>query len=101
MFPNQEYRIAIPFWYLAYILIPTFTIGYYFFGLVATAAFNSGLGLSQIFYDSMHFWFHFGGDFKIKWFQELKEKHMRHHYRDKDKDFGVTSSFWDYVFDSI
>jgi hypothetical protein len=38
------------------------------FGIVPTAAFNSGLILGQIFYDSMHFWFHFGGDFKIKFF---------------------------------
>ena len=101
MFSNQEFRIVIPLWHLAKLGIIGFTTEYFLFGLVPALGFNSGLFLSQIFYDSMHFWFHFGGDFKIKWFQELKEKHMRHHYRDKTKDFGVTSSFWDYVFDSI
>jgi hypothetical protein len=101
MFPNQEYRIAIPLWHIAKVTIPCFTIEYYLFGLVAASGINAGLLVAHIFYDSMHFWFHFGGDFKIKWFQELKEKHMRHHYRDKTKDFGVTTSFWDYVFDTI
>ena len=49
----------------------------------------------------MHFWFHFGGDFKIKFFQDMKEKHMRHHYRDKSKDFTVTTPIWDIVFDTV
>jgi 4-hydroxysphinganine ceramide fatty acyl 2-hydroxylase len=101
MFSNQEYRIVIPLWHIAKVTAIWFTLEYLAFGLVFAMAFNSGLLLAQIFYDSMHFWFHFGGDFKIKWFQDLKEKHMRHHYRDKTKDFGVTTSFWDYVFDTI
>ena len=101
MFANQEYRIVIPLWHICKVIIPTYIVLYFLFGAVVALDFNAGLGLAQLFYDSMHFWFHFGGDFKIKFFQDLKEKHMRHHYRDKTKDFGVTSSFWDYVFDTI
>lgn len=101
MFTNQEYRIVIPLWHLFKVVSVGFTLEYYFLGLVFASGFNSGLLLAQIFYDSMHFWFHFGGDFKFKWFQELKEKHMKHHYRDKTKNFGVTTSFWDFVFDTI
>lgn len=101
MFANQEFRIVIPLWHVAYVIISGFLVEQYLFGTVIAAAFNSGLLLTQVFYDSIHFWFHFGGDFKIKFFQDMKEKHMRHHYRDKTKDFGVTSSFWDYVFDTI
>jgi len=25
---------------------------------------------------------------------------MRHHYRHKHKEFGVSNGFWDYVFDT-
>jgi 4-hydroxysphinganine ceramide fatty acyl 2-hydroxylase len=101
MFANQEYRIVIPLWYVAKIMVPSFLAEYFLFGTVAAGALSSGFLISHVFYDSMHFWFHFGGDFKIKMFQDLKEKHMRHHYREKSKDFGVTTSFWDYVFDTI
>ena len=101
MFANQEFRIVIPLWHVAKVIIGTGIIELYFFGLVPTVAYNGGLMLAQIFYDSMHFWFHFGGDFKFKPFQDLKEKHMRHHYRDKNIDYGVTTNFWDHVFDTI
>jgi len=101
MFANQEYRIVIPLFFVAKTVAPGLLLGWYFLGPEASFAFYSGLLLAYIWYDTMHFWFHFGGDFKIKWFQELKEKHMRHHYRDKHNDYGVTSSFWDYVFDTI
>ena len=101
MFANQEYIIAVSLPIISkhasfYIFLETLV-----FGIVRTMAVNSGFFLAFIFYDSMHFWFHFGGDFKIKFFQDLKEKHMKHHYRDRRKDFGVTSSFWDYVFDTV
>ena len=101
MFANQEYRIVIPLWHIAKVMIPSYTVEYFLFGTVPAASFSAGLLLAQVFYDSMHFWFHFGGDFKWKVFQDLKEKHMKHHYRDKNNNFGVTTTFWDYVFDTL
>ena len=107
MFPNQEYRIVVSLPHIAKITLAFWTImipfGYFFFnfpysGLVFTFALDSGVIAGQIYYDTLHFWFHFGGDFKFKWMQRLKEKHMVHHYRDIDGDFGVTTCFWDHVF---
>ena len=36
----------------------------------------------------------------IPWIQAMRDRHMRHHYRHKDREFGVTTGFWDYVFDT-
>ena len=101
MFSNQEYRIVVSLTYTFRIVVMAFVVEYFILGPIAAAAFTSGLIISQIYYDTMHFWFHFGGDFKIKFFQDMKEKHMRHHYRDKSKDFTVTTPFWDIVFDTV
>jgi len=101
MYSNQEYRIVVPLWHILKVAGGIWALEQYFLGIVFTAGFMSGLILSQVYYDSMHFWFHFGGDFKIKFFQDMKEKHMRHHYRDKHIEYGVTSSFWDHVFDTV
>jgi hypothetical protein len=46
MFSNQEYRIVIPLWHVAKVIVPGFLIEYYFFGLVTAAGFNSGLVLA-------------------------------------------------------
>ena len=68
MFSNQEFRIVIPLFHIVKVASMIWALEHYFLGVVFTAGFMSGLLLSQIFYDSMHFWFHFGGDFKIKYF---------------------------------
>lgn len=100
MFTNQELIIAIPLWKYLYIAVAIISTGITLVGTFQTMAFSTGVTLTLVFYDTMHFWFHFGGDFKFKPFQALKEKHMKHHYRDHNRDFGVSTSFWDYVFDT-
>ena len=101
MFANQDKIIVIPLWEVIGTGAMIWAVAYCIFGVVPAGAFASGMTLAQIFYDSMHYWFHFGGDFKFKTFQDLKEKHMKHHYRDKNRDFGVSTSFWDHVFDTV
>ena len=68
MFANQEHRIVVSLSYIFKTVIMGFAVEYVVLGVVPALAFTSGLALSQIFYDSMHFWFHFGGDFRIKYF---------------------------------
>jgi sterol desaturase/sphingolipid hydroxylase (fatty acid hydroxylase superfamily) len=31
----------------------------------------------------------------------MKSRHLAHHYKDCNKNFGVTSSFWDIVFGTV
>jgi hypothetical protein len=66
MFANQDRVIVIPIWWVTGIGAMIWIVGYYFFGVVPAGAFVSGMTLAQIFYDSMHYWFHFGGDFNFK-----------------------------------
>jgi len=31
----------------------------------------------------------------------LKQYHLRHHYKDDDRGYGVSSPFWDYIFRTV
>lgn len=64
------------------------------------AALHIMLGLHSFLtmYDILHYYFHFGPDFNIPIVSALKKNHMKHHYRDSDRGFGVTTTFWDWVF---
>jgi len=58
-----------------------------------TAAFLTG----YLFYDITHYAVH---HFPVKGavFGTLREWHMRHHFQDPEKGFGVSSPLWDLVF---
>lgn len=64
--------------------------------LIATVSFVTG----ALIYDGVHLAFHFNWD--LEWifpgFKSLKAHHMRHHFRDNSKEFGVTSELWDYAY---
>lgn len=63
------------------------------YGLPLFAGFIS----AYLVYDFLHFAVHFYA-FKSGWFRALKTHHMKHHYVRSDKNFGLSSSFWDYIF---
>ena len=60
-----------------------------------------GLHLMMILYDVLHYYFHFGSDIKLPVLSYLKKNHMKHHYRDSNRGFGVTTTLWDWVFGTM
>jgi sterol desaturase/sphingolipid hydroxylase (fatty acid hydroxylase superfamily) len=46
-------------------------------------------------YDGYNLTWWCGGGGPGSWFQKMKDAHLRHHYRDNSKEFGVTVDFWD------
>jgi sterol desaturase/sphingolipid hydroxylase (fatty acid hydroxylase superfamily) len=57
----------------------------------------SGFILGYLAYDLTHYATHHFPMRKGIW-KWLKRHHMRHHYKNPDLRFGVTSPLWDYVF---
>jgi sterol desaturase/sphingolipid hydroxylase (fatty acid hydroxylase superfamily) len=59
--------------------------------------FASGLGGMYLAYEATHFMFH-----KIApltyWGRILRKHHFYHHYKNPNKNFGVTNRLWDRVF---
>ena len=61
------------------------------------AALFTGFVLGYLLYDYIHYATHhvnLPGPIG----RRLKQNHLRHHYADEEKSFGVTSPLWDYVF---
>jgi len=67
------------------------------FGEVYTPALFAGLVTGYLIYDMTHFAIHHF-NFNAKWWKKIKHHHMKHHFMDSDNGFGVSSMFWDYIF---
>jgi sterol desaturase/sphingolipid hydroxylase (fatty acid hydroxylase superfamily) len=58
-----------------------------------------GFALGYVIYDLTHYAVHHA-PWRAPWFQRLRGHHLRHHFQDDRKGFGVTSWVWDRVFGS-
>jgi len=50
-----------------------------------------------LLYDMTHFHVHHHKA-RTRLERKLRELHMRHHFQDHTRGFGVSAPFWDYVF---
>lgn len=57
----------------------------------------SGFLLGYLWYDTTHYWIHARSP-RWKWMAALKNNHLRHHFQEPARRFGVTSTLWDHVF---
>lgn len=60
-------------------------------------AFGAGFLAGYLFYDMLHYHVHHHVP-KTAWGKRLRELHMRHHFQDDTRGFGISAPFWDYVF---
>jgi len=59
----------------------------------------AGFGIGYICYDMTHYYVHHGTP-TIEHFKSMKKYHHKHHYVDGDKGYGITSKFWDKIFNT-
>ncbi len=95
--PNDSRRLVLP---------PAFSIP---LALLFFAAFVAALGtplawgvaagfyLGYVIYDTVHFLLHHTNP-KGRLGHRLRELHMRHHFEDDERGFGVSAPWWDIVF---
>lgn len=94
-------KLAISIHKVILYFIGFYTVYYWFFSHLQIMILLSGLLISITFYDIVHYWCHFGYQTNIKWINYLRRNHLKHHYRDQTKGFGVTSTFWDRIFGTL
>ena len=66
----------------------------------AVFAFFPGFILGYLVYASMHYAIHAWNP-PFKWMKPLWRNHHLHHYKDEEKGFGVSSTFWDRIFGTM
>jgi len=69
------------------------------FGIPIYDAFFAGALCGYVLYDTVHFFFHHGTlcDY-IPYLKMMRSRHFKHHYVCPERNFGVSSPIWDYVF---
>jgi sterol desaturase/sphingolipid hydroxylase (fatty acid hydroxylase superfamily) len=48
-------------------------------------------------YDALHYFFHFGWEPTWPFIMELKKNHLKHHFKDSERGFGVSTTLWDRI----
>lgn len=82
--------LALPWWKFAHTL-------FFWHWHIGTAIYCGGVA-GYICYDLTHYFLHHRQ--LPAYYRELKKYHLQHHYKDYQKGYGVTSKFWDRVFDT-
>ena len=98
-FPKDRLRLVMPLSAsipMASIIYILFSL---FFNTFTLAGFFAGFLVGYLIYDECHYAMHHA-NFKSGWFKKIKDHHMMHHYAEPEKGFGVSSPFWDKIFQS-
>jgi len=95
--PNDPLRLVMP----PSVSVPL-AAGFYggfvlVLGSAAGNVFAAGFLLGYLVYDMTHYYLHHFKP-KTRFGRLLRELHMRHHFQDDTRGFGISAPFWDYVF---
>jgi len=91
--------VSIPLALLFYGLFQLF-IGKLLGGGYLVGPLFSGFISGYLFYDMAHYATHHF-PMRTRVWKGLKRHHMRHHYKNPEMRFGVSSPLWDYIFDTM
>jgi sterol desaturase/sphingolipid hydroxylase (fatty acid hydroxylase superfamily) len=70
------------------------------FGSVHAPAVVAGFFIGYVVYDEMHYALHHHTP-KSRLGKRLRELHMRHHFQDDERGFGISAPYWDWVFRTV
>jgi sterol desaturase/sphingolipid hydroxylase (fatty acid hydroxylase superfamily) len=95
--PNDPMRLVMP----PAVSVPLGGFFFLIFFLVLGSAFGPGVSAGffagYLVYDMTHFYVHHGHP-RSRVAKVLRERHMRHHFQDDTRGFGVSAPYWDNVF---
>ncbi len=95
--PNDPMRLVMP----PSVSIPlgaaVFGVLYLIFGRRYAPGIGAGFFLGYLVYDMMHYYLHhFRPHGRLG--RMLRERHMRHHFQDDTRGFGISAPYWDEIF---
>jgi dihydroceramide fatty acyl 2-hydroxylase len=95
--PNDPMRLVMPPAVSIPLAAAVFAIIYAIFGRDYAPGLGAGFFAGYLVYDMMHYYLH---HFRPRGpvGRLLRERHMRHHFQDDTKGFGISAPYWDEVF---
>lgn len=98
--PMDKYRLVMPPTLFVVLAAPFYKLAHavFFYNWYAATTVYAGGIFGYICYDLTHYFLHHR---KLpSFYQALKKYHLAHHFADYENGFGVTSRFWDWVFNT-
>src|SRR6202451_131161 len=95
--PNDPMRLVMPPAVSLPLAAVVFGLLYLIFGASAAPALGAGFFAGYLAYDLTHYYLH---HFRPRGplGRMLRERHMRHHFQDDTRGFGISAPYWDEVF---
>ena len=101
-FPFDPLRLAMPPALFIILATPTWFLFNVFVPTQENLCLFAGIFVGFAAYDVMHFYMHHGAEASsIPYIRKMRTYHAIHHYKEPNNGFGVTSKFWDHVFDTV
>ncbi len=95
--PNDPLRLVMPPSASVPLALGFYALFWLVLGADAATAFGAGFLGGYLAYDMVHYHVHHHRP--RSWVgRRLRELHMRHHFQDDERGFGVSAPYWDYVF---
>ena len=95
--PNDPLRLVMPPAVSVPLGAVVFGVLYLIFGTRYASGLGAGFFAGYLVYDMTHYYLHhFRAHGRLG--RMLRERHMRHHFQDDTKGFGISAPYWDEVF---
>jgi sterol desaturase/sphingolipid hydroxylase (fatty acid hydroxylase superfamily) len=95
--PNDPLRLVMPPSASVPLAVLFLALFWVVLGADAATAFGAGFLSGYLAYDMIHYHVHHHRP-KTWVGRKLRELHMRHHFQDDERGFGVSAPYWDHVF---
>jgi dihydroceramide fatty acyl 2-hydroxylase len=95
--PNDPLRLVMPPSASIPLAVAFLLLFWLVLGADAATAFGAGFLLGYLLYDMIHYHVHHHRP-RTRVGRKLRELHMRHHFQDDERGFGVSAPYWDHVF---
>jgi len=95
--PNDPMRLVMPPAVSVPLGAAVFGLLYEAFGAHAAPAIGAGFFVGYLIYDMTHYYLHHFQP-RGRLGRMLRERHMRHHFQDDTRGFGISAPYWDEVF---
>lgn len=95
--PNDPMRLVMPPAVSVPLAAVVFAALYVIFGERYAPGLAVGFFMGYVVYDMLHYYLHhFTPHGRVG--RALRERHMRHHFQDDTRGFGISAPYWDEVF---
>jgi len=95
--PNDPLRLVMPPAVSVPLGAAVFGVLYLVFGSSYAPGLGAGFFAGYLAYDMIHYYVHHFSP-RGRLGRMLRERHMRHHFQDETKGFGISAPYWDEVF---